>query len=91
VFISPRSLFVAFGVALSAAALTVTGASASTTGTTTLHKPAGHHATMAHKSATRHAAAAHKSATHHAAAAHRSKAGHSTVAHRATQKTANAT
>jgi hypothetical protein len=71
VITSRRSLLVALGLALPAAALTTSGAIAATT-THTPHKAKPHHtAAASHRTTTRHAAAPHKTHTaqvHHTTA-----------------------
>jgi hypothetical protein len=77
VITSRRSLLAAFGLALPVAVLAASDASATTTGTDTLHKPNAHH----------HRMASHHPGTHHAVASHKAHTAHSALAHRTTQKT----
>jgi hypothetical protein len=72
VITSRRSLLAIFGLALPVAALTASGASATTTGTGTPHKSGAHHKTASHHSGTHHATASHKGHTSHSAVAHHS-------------------
>jgi hypothetical protein len=75
VITSRRSLLASFGLTLLVAALAASGASASTIGAGTLHKPSAHHRT-----------ALHHPGTHHAAASHKAHAAHGALTHRTTQK-----
>jgi len=72
VITSRRSLLAAFGLALPVAAVTASGAFATTTSAVTPHKPSAHHKTASHHSGAHHATASHKGHTTHNAVAHHS-------------------